>query len=102
MASPTQQDIDKKAKELAKLRSQLSEADAREAVNVAEESRAIEMARLEAEETRLRAELERKRERSKKTSVREGTERLAGQVESQTERVEAQRAANTGNDSKEG
>lgn len=94
MATPTQDEIEKKEADIAKLRDKLSDARDKEAEHLRAVEREIRMTALEAEEERLQKQLDVQKERSKKSAVRDGTERLTEQV-SERESVATQTPADT-------
>lgn len=93
MATPTEEEINKKQETLHKKRQQVFDAEARQAANLDEVAREQRMAALEAEEERLDARLERAREAAKKSNVREGAERPTEQVSDPSPRPEAPKSS---------
>lgn len=81
MATPTADEIEKKEAEVQKLREKIADSRAKEAENLRAVERELRLQALQAEEERLQQALDAQQERSKKSVIRDGSERVADQIE---------------------
>lgn len=88
MAALTDKDLEQKQEKNAKLREQIADAEAKAAAHVADKSREIEGAALDAETARLEAQLSNARELAKVATVKDGAADLLASVTDQKNAAE--------------